>query len=115
MLEHTAESSATLADELRNVVHQAEELLRAVSEDGNETISALRERVFGAVDTAKSRLADLEQEAQRASQRAANVVENYVREHPWVTVGVAVGVGLLVGALIARRPGSDDDTSGIDE
>jgi ElaB/YqjD/DUF883 family membrane-anchored ribosome-binding protein len=108
MLEHTAASSAALAEELRNVVHQAEELLHAVSEDGNEAIHALRERVYGAVDNAKTRLADLEQEAQRASMRVASAAETYIRDHPWVTVGVAVGVGVLLGALLARGKGSNE-------
>jgi len=108
MLEHTLENSAALAEELRNVVNQAEELLRAVSEDGNEAISALRERVYGAVDNAKTRLADLEQEAQSATQRVTNVAETYIREHPWITVGVAVGLGVLIGTLMRRGSGSDE-------
>lgn len=115
MLEHTAESSAALAEELRNVVNQAEELLRAVSEDSNETISALRERVYGAVDNAKTRLADLEQEAQRAGQRVANAAESYIREHPWITVGAAVGLGLLIGTLVAGGRAGSDELSEDDE
>jgi ElaB/YqjD/DUF883 family membrane-anchored ribosome-binding protein len=114
MLEHTAASSAALADELRNVVQQAEELLRALGDDSNEAVAALRERVYGAVDTAKTRLSDLEQEAHNATQRAAVAIENYVREHPWTTVGIAVGVGLLLGALLLRRsakPDASDDAT----
>jgi ElaB/YqjD/DUF883 family membrane-anchored ribosome-binding protein len=108
MVEHTAESSAALADELRNVVSQAEELLRAVGSDSNEAISALRERVFEAVDTAKNRLSDLEQQAQRATQRVTAATETYIRENPWATLGIAVGAGLLLGTLLAHRSGSSD-------
>jgi ElaB/YqjD/DUF883 family membrane-anchored ribosome-binding protein len=108
MLEHTAESSAALADELRNVVNQAEELLRAVGSDSNEAISALRDRVFEAVDTAKTRLSDLEQQAQRATQRVSAATETYIRENPWTTIGIAVGAGLLLGALLTHRPGSSE-------
>ena len=108
MMEHTAASSAALAEELRNVVRQAEELLGAVADDGNEAVSALRERVFSAVDTAKIRLSDLEEQAQNVSQRAAVAVENYVREHPWTSVGIAVGVGLLLGALLTHRSDKND-------
>ena len=59
MMERTAERSAALADELRNVVTQAEALLQALSEDKNEAIGVLRERVKGSVATAKARLAEL--------------------------------------------------------
>jgi ElaB/YqjD/DUF883 family membrane-anchored ribosome-binding protein len=108
MLEHTAESSAALADELRNVVNQAEELLRAVGSDSNQAISALRDRVFEAVDTAKSRLSDLEQQAQRASQRMTTATETYIRENPWATLGIAVTAGLLLGALLAHRSSTSE-------
>lgn len=108
MLEHTAESSAALADELRNVVNQAEELLRAVGDDSNEAISALRDRVFEAVDTAKTRLTDLEQQAERATKRVSAAAETYIRENPWTTVGIAIGAGLLLGALLAHRSPSSE-------
>lgn len=101
-MEHTAASSAALAEELRNVVDQAEELLRAIGEDGSDVVSQLRARVFDAVDTAKTRLSDLEEQAAGATQQAASSVEEYIRANPWTTVGVAVGVGLLVGALLTR-------------
>lgn len=103
MLEHTAASSAALAEELRNVVNQAEELLSAVGADGNEAVNVLRERVFEAVDTAKTRLSDLEQQAQNATQKVTKAAENYIHEHPWTTVGIAVAAGLLIGALLAHR------------
>jgi ElaB/YqjD/DUF883 family membrane-anchored ribosome-binding protein len=106
MMEHTAASSAALAEELRNVVRQAEELLRAVGEDTGDVMSTLRSRVHEAVDTAKSRLSDLEEEAVVASRQAASAAEEFIRENPWTTVGVAVGVGLLLGALLTRSGGS---------
>lgn len=102
MLEHTAESSAALAAELRNVVEQAEELLRAIGQDSGEAVSALRERVHEAVDTARTRLSDLEEQATGAAQSATASAETLIRENPWTTVGIAVGVGLLLGALLTR-------------
>lgn len=102
MLENKAASSAALAAELRNVVSQAEELLRAISEDGGEMVSALRARVSEALDTAKTRLSDLEEQASGVAERATSTVEGYIRENPWTTVGIAVGVGLLLGALLTR-------------
>jgi ElaB/YqjD/DUF883 family membrane-anchored ribosome-binding protein len=102
MLEHTTASSAALAEELRNVVNQAEELLRAIGEDGSDVVSALRARVYDAVDTAKTRLADLEDQAAGMTEQAASSVEGYIRENPWTTVGIAVGMGLLIGALLTR-------------
>lgn len=99
MMENTAASSAALAEELRNVVRQAEELLRAIGTDKDEAVEVLRERVHSAVDTAKTRLADIEQQAQLASQRASIAAEAYVRDRPWTVVGGSLAVGLLLGSL----------------
>lgn len=104
MLENTTASGAALADELRNVVAQAEELLQAIGDDGGAAMAALRERVYSSIETARSRLGDLEQQAGRVTQQAATAAETYMREHPWTAVAIGAGVGFVVGAiLIARR------------
>lgn len=103
MLEQTAASSAALAEELRNMIDHAERLLHAMGADGDEAISALRERVHGAMDTAKNRLSALEQQARHSTQRIATVAETYIREHPWTSIGIAIGAGLLLGSLLLHR------------
>jgi ElaB/YqjD/DUF883 family membrane-anchored ribosome-binding protein len=102
MLENTAASSAALAEELRNVVRQAEDLLRAIGTDKDAAVEQLRARVHTAVDTAKSRLADIERQAQMASQRAAVETEAWVRERPWTVIGGMLAAGLVLGALFTR-------------
>jgi ElaB/YqjD/DUF883 family membrane-anchored ribosome-binding protein len=102
MMENTRASSAVLADELRNVVRQAEALLQAVAADKDEAVEALRARVHSAVDTAKVRLADIEQQAQLASQRASIATEAYVRERPFTVVAGALAAGLVFGSLFTR-------------
>lgn len=108
MMEHTRESSAALADELRNVVSEAEALLGALGKDRDAALGALRDRVFESIDTAKARLADIETEASRATQRAAVATETWVRDNPWTAVAIGASIGLLIGALIVgvgnRRP-----------
>ncbi|MBX5459873.1 MAG: DUF883 domain-containing protein [Steroidobacteraceae bacterium] len=102
MTERSAERGAALAQELREVVSQAENLLHALGGDGNEALSQLRARVHGAVDAAKSRLADLELQATAAAQRASVEADVYARENPWTVVGAGMGVGLMLGALFTR-------------
>jgi ElaB/YqjD/DUF883 family membrane-anchored ribosome-binding protein len=112
MMERTAERGAALVDELRNVVVQAEALLEAVGADKDEAISALRDRVYTAVDAAKVRLADLEKQAGVVAQKASVAAEAYTRENPWTVVGGAAAFGLLLGALFTRSlsPGDDELT-----
>jgi ElaB/YqjD/DUF883 family membrane-anchored ribosome-binding protein len=103
MMEHTIESSAALAEELRNVVNQAEALLQAIGQDRDEALETLRERVHESIDTARARLAGLEEQATRATQRAAVAAESWVRENPWTAVAIGASLGLLIGALLTSR------------
>ncbi|MEJ1962461.1 MAG: DUF883 domain-containing protein [Gammaproteobacteria bacterium] len=109
MMERTAEQSAALADELRNVVIQAEALLQALAEDRNEAVGVLRERVTSAVAAAKTRLADLEAQASAMAQRASIATQAYVRENPWTVIGGAIATGLMLGAAFTSCLGSRND------
>jgi ElaB/YqjD/DUF883 family membrane-anchored ribosome-binding protein len=108
MMERTAERSAALVDELRNVVIQAESLLQAIGTDKDEALGVLRERVSSAVDAARARLADIEAKAGVVAQRASVATEAYVRENPWTVIGGATAAGLLLGALFTSSLRSSD-------
>jgi ElaB/YqjD/DUF883 family membrane-anchored ribosome-binding protein len=98
MMERTAGQSAVLVDELRKVVVQADALLQALSEDKNEAVGVLRERVRASVDSAKARLSEIEQQAAAMAQRASVSTQAYVRENPWTVAGGALATGLVLGA-----------------
>ena len=108
----TGVGNAALAAELRDVVDHAEALLDALSEHGDEAVSALRDRVYAAVDTARARLIEMENQSNRATQRIALSAENYVYEHPMPAVAISAAVGLALGGLIARFLRGGPDTSG---
>ena len=101
MLERTAAQSAALAEELRNVMRQAEKLVDALSEDKDAALIELRERVSAALGTAQERVAEFETQARRLRDTAAPVVDKYVRENPWTVVAMAAALGLLMGAWLA--------------
>jgi ElaB/YqjD/DUF883 family membrane-anchored ribosome-binding protein len=109
MMERTAERSAALADELRNVVIQAEALLQALAQDKAEAVTVLRERVQSAVEAARTRLGEIETQATAMAQRASVATEAYVRENPWTVVGGAVATGLMLGAAFTASLRSGDD------
>jgi len=103
MGEPMPDTSTVLAEELRQIVSQAEALLAAIGDEGDEALAGLRARVNDSIDAARSRLADIEQQASLASQRAASAAESWVRENPWAAVAVAAGIGLVIGTILARR------------
>lgn len=107
MLERTAAQSAALADELRNVLRQAEEFLAAISADRQEAMVELRGRVTTALAEAKKRLAEFEAQALRLKETAGATVDVYVRENPWTTVSVFAALGLILGSWLASDGGSE--------
>jgi ElaB/YqjD/DUF883 family membrane-anchored ribosome-binding protein len=107
MLERTAAQSAALAEELRNVVRQAEKLVVALAEDREEALVELREHVTVAVAEAKKRLADFEEQARRIRDSAGAAMDTYVQENPWTAVGVSAALGLLLGSWLASDGGGE--------
>jgi ElaB/YqjD/DUF883 family membrane-anchored ribosome-binding protein len=104
MLERTAAQSAALAEELRNVMRQAEKLVVALSEDREEALVELRDRVTVALAEAKKRLAEFEEQARRFKDTAGAAMDVYVRENPWTAVGVGAALGLILGSwLVSDR------------
>jgi ElaB/YqjD/DUF883 family membrane-anchored ribosome-binding protein len=105
-MERTAEIGAALAHQLRNVLQLTEELLQALSDDRDEAVRVLRDRVYSAIDGAKAAMADTERRAQETTRRAAVAADVYVREHPWTTVSLGAAVGLVLGSWLLqdRRP-----------
>jgi ElaB/YqjD/DUF883 family membrane-anchored ribosome-binding protein len=96
-------SKEKLAEDLKNVVADAEELLRATAGQASEKVTAARERIQGSLRNAKVKLAEVEDMVIEQGKRAADATDEYVHEHPWKAVGIAAGVGLIIGMLISRR------------
>ncbi|HMW18447.1 MAG TPA: DUF883 family protein [Accumulibacter sp.] len=89
--------------DMRGVVADAEEILRATAGAAGEKMSELRERVSERLRDAKIRLADAEAALVDRSKAACRATDDYVRDNPWRAVGVAAAVGLLLGVVIGRR------------
>ncbi|HEU0234539.1 MAG TPA: DUF883 family protein [Gallionella sp.] len=95
-------SKEKLMQDLRVVVADAEELLRATAGQAGEKVSAARERIQENLAAAKQRLAAAQDAVVTRTKEAAKVTDEYVHENPWKAVGIAAGVGLVIGMLISR-------------
>lgn len=96
-------SAIPAADELRNVIAKAEELIDALQDTGDDTVTRLRARATQAVDTAKQRLQSMKSKTRDTVLNAANAADDYVHENPWQTIAVGAVFGLFIGALLVRR------------
>jgi ElaB/YqjD/DUF883 family membrane-anchored ribosome-binding protein len=96
-------SKEKLVADLKVVVADAEELLRATASQAGEKVAAARERIQASLASAKVKLSDAERALLEKTKEAAKATDEYVRENPWQAVGIAAGAGLLLGILISRR------------
>jgi ElaB/YqjD/DUF883 family membrane-anchored ribosome-binding protein len=92
-----------LAADFREVMSDIDALLNATTNKAEGEASALRERIVGRLEAARSRVAAAQHEAADRARRAADVTDHYVHEKPWQAVGIAAAAGLLIGVLIGRR------------
>lgn len=103
MTTDTTVTKDKLIQDLKVVVTDAEELLRATASQAGEKASAAREKIQQSLHQAKIKLAEAEGVLVDKTKQAALVTDEYVHENPWKAVGVAAGIGLIIGMLISRR------------
>jgi ElaB/YqjD/DUF883 family membrane-anchored ribosome-binding protein len=94
-----AEANERLVRDLKAVVNDAEELLRATAGQAGEKFAELRARLAGALATAKGTCESLSGK----TSEVAKATDRCIREHPYESVGFAFGVGLLLGLLVSRK------------
>ena len=103
MTPDNAVSKEKLVQDLKIVISDAEDLLRATASTAGERVAAAREKVQGSLDRAKVKLAEVEDLIIDRSKQAAKATDEYVRDNPWRAVGIAAGIGVIIGMLISRR------------
>lgn len=103
MTTETAVTKDKLMQDLRIVISDAEDLLRATASQAGEKAAAAREKIQDSLHRAKIKLAEAEDIMIDNAKQAARATDEYVHDNPWTAVGIAAGVGLLIGLLIGRR------------
>jgi ElaB/YqjD/DUF883 family membrane-anchored ribosome-binding protein len=98
-----ASSKEKLVNDLKNLVADAEELLRATASQAGEKISAARQKIEQSLVEGKKALADAEKTVMAKSKECAEMADDYVRENPWTAVSVAAAVGLMLGLVIRGK------------
>jgi ElaB/YqjD/DUF883 family membrane-anchored ribosome-binding protein len=91
-----------LVGDLKTLIGDAEELLKASANQAGEKFSVARQKIEQSLVEGKKSLADAEKLLVKKSKEAADVADDYVRENPWGAVGIAAGIGIVLGLLIRR-------------
>ncbi len=103
MNEANAVNKDKLVADLKVVVADAEELLRATAGQAGEKVSALREKIQDNLAKARASLADAQAAMVDKAKEVGHATDEYVRDNPWKSVGIAAGIGFVIGLLVGRR------------
>jgi ElaB/YqjD/DUF883 family membrane-anchored ribosome-binding protein len=100
------ESSVTrekLVQDLKAVVNDAEELLKATAQQTGEKIAVVRAKAEESLKAAKVRIAEEGAVVLEKAKSAGKATDEFVKENPWQAVGIGALAGLVIGILISRR------------
>lgn len=96
-------SSDKLVQDLRTLVNDAEDLVKATAAETGERIKGARLRLEDDLRVARTRLNEAQQVLNEKARVAAEATDRFAHENPWKVAGIAAGLGLLLGLLIGRR------------
>jgi len=92
-----------LAADMKAVISDTEELLKATAGQADDKIKSVRARIEETLRSAKTRVDDLESLAMENVKATANATDQYVHDNPWPSLGIAAGVGLIIGWILGRK------------
>ncbi len=93
------QSTEKLLEDLKQVVRDGEDLLKAGVEDLSERGAVAREKLAAALEIAR----DTQRRLQERAVAGAQATDRVIRDHPYESIGIAFGVGLLFGVIMCRR------------
>ncbi len=91
-----------LVSDLKLLLSDAEELLRATANEAGEKVTTARQRLEQSLQEGRKTLAETQDLVLDQAKGAAKAADVYVRENPWNAVGIAAGIGLVLGLLLRR-------------
>ena len=96
----------TLVNDLKNVINDAEDLLRSTSQQVgqqfDERYRTARARFEQSLQSAKTGLSSFQQTATARGKEAIDSADQYVKANPWQSVGIGAAAGLILGYLLLR-------------
>jgi ElaB/YqjD/DUF883 family membrane-anchored ribosome-binding protein len=94
----TTKSETSTSEDLKALLHEAEQALSDTAGNAGEKFDELRERLRDAIDNGKFSIERMRGEAIRRAKQADKVV----RENPYAAIGIAAGIGAIIGIIVSR-------------
>lgn len=92
-----------LFSDMKIVLNDAEDLLKAAASSSGERAVELREKAMVSLRRAKDAMSDAQSAVVDKTKAVAKATDDYVHDHPWKAVGIAAAVGFVLGLIINRR------------
>ncbi|HMX16053.1 MAG TPA: DUF883 family protein [Rhodocyclaceae bacterium] len=103
MAEMTEVTKDKLIADVKVVIADAEELLRATANQAGDKAGELRSKLQDHLASARVKLAEAEAAVVDRAKAVGRATDDYVHDNPWRSIGIAAGCGFIVGLLIGRR------------
>lgn len=95
--------SEKLVSDIKVLVRDTEEFVRATAAETGDKVVELRRRVQQSMNDVKSNMTQLGNVAVERAKPAAEACDQYVHDHPWTAIGLSALAGLAIGLLANRR------------
>jgi len=92
-----------LVTDVKVLVNDTEELVKATAAQAGEKIVDLRNRAQAAVNNVKPQLVKIETAVVEKAKSTVTATDAYIHDNPWMAIGASAGIGLVIGLLIGRR------------
>lgn len=96
-------STEKLVRDMRTVILDAEDLLKATASQTGERVEKVRAKAEDSLRAARDQLQLAGEDIGMRARDTARDMNEQVRSHPWTAAGLAAGIGLLLGILIGRK------------
>ena len=100
---HSRATPESIGRDVKNVVNEAQELLKTVQAEGSNRIDEVKSKMAAQYEQARVKLGDLQTTVTDGAKVAVDETDAYVRSNPWTAVAIAAGVGAVIGFLCTRR------------
>ena len=100
---HSRATPDSIGRDVKNVVNEAQELLKTVQAEGSNRIDEAKSKMAAQYEVARAKLGDLQTTVTDGAKVAVDETDAYVRANPWTAVAIAAGVGAVIGFLCTRR------------
>lgn len=88
--------------DLKVVIEDVEELIKATADQTGEQITELRQRLQRKLSDARAALAEQQRYWRERAVEQGTAAAQCLRNNPWTPLAIAIGAGLVIGLLLRR-------------